>query len=309
MENLYVAALLAAPGAAMLAACAPEKPPEPLRTVRTAEVRYDKAQETNRYTGTVQSNNRPTPPLPSAARSWRAKSTSVRRCAKATCWRCSTKPITARRGGGAAAAERLAHDAAAGRVGPAAQSLIGHGAVSTHRGRAHAEPGARARRRPRPPRQLRARPQPAAIHGPARIAQRRGHGGTRRSRPGRRRGAAGSRSPTPANPRSSTCRKTSWRRSRRRATRPRSTPRRTRCSRSPARARAQAAATRTYRARLKPVAPRPLPLGATATLVAQRVAGEAAVAPIPAAAITQSKGRPAVWVVRPRGPSLSEPSS
>jgi RND family efflux transporter MFP subunit len=63
-----------------------------------------------------------------------------------------------------------------------------------------------------------------------------------------------------------------------------------------------ASTTRTYRARLKPVAPRPLPLGATATLVAQRVAGEAAVAPVPAAAITQSKGRPAVWVVRHAGP-------
>ena len=63
-----------------------------------------------------------------------------------------------------------------------------------------------------------------------------------------------------------------------------------------------AAQTRTYRARLKPVTPRPLPLGATATLVAQRAAGEAAVAPIPAAAITQSKGRPAVWVVRRAGP-------
>ena len=58
----------------------------------------------------------------------------------------------------------------------------------------------------------------------------------------------------------------------------------------------------TYRARLKPVIPRPLPLGATATLVVQRAAGEAGVAPIPAAAMTQSKGRPAVWVVRRAGP-------
>jgi RND family efflux transporter MFP subunit len=59
-----------------------------------------------------------------------------------------------------------------------------------------------------------------------------------------------------------------------------------------------AAQTRTYRARLKPVAPRPLPLGATATLVAQRPAGDAAVAAIPAGAITQAGGKPAVWVVR-----------
>jgi RND family efflux transporter MFP subunit len=62
-----------------------------------------------------------------------------------------------------------------------------------------------------------------------------------------------------------------------------------------------AATTRTFRARLKPATPRPLPLGATATLVVERPAGESAAAVIPAAAITQSKGKPAVWVVRPEG--------
>jgi RND family efflux transporter MFP subunit len=62
---------------------------------------------------------------------------------------------------------------------------------------------------------------------------------------------------------------------------------------------AQAASTtRTYRARLKPVTPRTLPLGATATLVAQRPAGDAAVAAIPAAALTQNNGQPALWLVR-----------
>jgi RND family efflux transporter MFP subunit len=67
-----------------------------------------------------------------------------------------------------------------------------------------------------------------------------------------------------------------------------------------------AAQTRTFRARLKPVAPRPLPLGATATLVVERPAGERPAAVIPAAAITQDKGQPAVWVVRRTG---SEPSA
>jgi RND family efflux transporter MFP subunit len=62
-----------------------------------------------------------------------------------------------------------------------------------------------------------------------------------------------------------------------------------------------AATTRTFRARLKPATPRPLPLGATATLVVERPAGENAAAPIPAAAITQSQGQPAVWVVRREG--------
>jgi hypothetical protein len=62
-----------------------------------------------------------------------------------------------------------------------------------------------------------------------------------------------------------------------------------------------AAQTRTFRARLKPVTPRPLPLGATATLVVERQVGEAPVAVIPASAITQNKGQPAVWVVRRAG--------
>jgi RND family efflux transporter MFP subunit len=63
-----------------------------------------------------------------------------------------------------------------------------------------------------------------------------------------------------------------------------------------------AATTRTFRARLKPAAPRTLPLGATATLVVERQAGDQPAAAIPAAALTQSKGKPAVWVVRRSGP-------
>lgn len=62
-----------------------------------------------------------------------------------------------------------------------------------------------------------------------------------------------------------------------------------------------AAQTRTFRARLKPVTPRPLPLGATATLVVERQVGEAPAAVIPASAITQDNGLPAVWVVRRAG--------
>jgi RND family efflux transporter MFP subunit len=62
-----------------------------------------------------------------------------------------------------------------------------------------------------------------------------------------------------------------------------------------------AAQTRTFRARLKPASPRPLPLGATATLVVARPAADATAAIIPASAITQSKGQPAVWIVRRAG--------
>ena len=62
-----------------------------------------------------------------------------------------------------------------------------------------------------------------------------------------------------------------------------------------------ASTTRTFRARLKPATPRPLPLGASATLVVERPAAEDGAAAIPAAAITQSKGQPAVWVIRREG--------
>jgi hypothetical protein len=62
-----------------------------------------------------------------------------------------------------------------------------------------------------------------------------------------------------------------------------------------------AAQTRTYRARLKPASARRLPLGATATLIVQQAAPEAQVAAIPATAITQSNGQPALWVVRHAG--------
>ena len=62
-----------------------------------------------------------------------------------------------------------------------------------------------------------------------------------------------------------------------------------------------AATTRTFRARLKPATPRPLPLGASATLVVDRPVADNAAATIPAASITQNKGQPAVWVVRREG--------
>lgn len=57
--------------------------------------------------------------------------------------------------------------------------------------------------------------------------------------------------------------------------------------------------TRTYRARLKPTQARSLPLGATATLTTDRTVSATPVASLPASAITQSGGQPALWVVRP----------
>lgn len=69
-----------------------------------------------------------------------------------------------------------------------------------------------------------------------------------------------------------------------------------------------AAQTRTYQARLKPASARHLPLGATATLVAERATAGPPVAVVPASAITQSGGKPAVWVVRTKadGPAAVE---
>ena len=65
-----------------------------------------------------------------------------------------------------------------------------------------------------------------------------------------------------------------------------------------------ATTTRTFRARLKPATPRTMPLGATATLLVERPAGESPAAAIPATALTQDKGKPAVWVVRRSGSEL-----
>ena len=62
-----------------------------------------------------------------------------------------------------------------------------------------------------------------------------------------------------------------------------------------------AAQSRTFRARMKLVKERPRPLGATATLVADRVMTGTPVAAVPASAITQINGQPAVWVVRRAG--------
>ncbi|MDB5982625.1 MAG: family efflux transporter subunit [Pseudomonas sp.] len=59
------------------------------------------------------------------------------------------------------------------------------------------------------------------------------------------------------------------------------------------------AQTRTYRARLKPL--KALPLGATATVVAERVMTNISVAAVPATALTQTGGQPALWVVTPVG--------
>ena len=62
-----------------------------------------------------------------------------------------------------------------------------------------------------------------------------------------------------------------------------------------------ASTTRTFRARLKPATPRALPLGASARVVVERPSADGDAAAIPASAITQNQGKPAVWVMRREG--------
>jgi hypothetical protein len=63
--------------------------------------------------------------------------------------------------------------------------------------------------------------------------------------------------------------------------------------------------SRTYRARLRPTKPVNLPLGASATLMARAILNASNVASLPAAALTQRAGTPAVWVVRPEAGGAS----
>jgi RND family efflux transporter MFP subunit len=62
-----------------------------------------------------------------------------------------------------------------------------------------------------------------------------------------------------------------------------------------------ASTTRTFRARLKPAIPRALPLGASARLIVERPAGDTPAAAVPASALTQKNGQPAVWLVHRAG--------
>ena len=303
-----VAALLAAPVVLLAAACSSEKPPEPLRTVRTAEVRYDKAQETNRYTGTVQSRHE-------VDQAFRVGGKIMARKVDVG--------QTVREGDVLAVLDetdyRLAEEAARQQLNASLatqrqaesdrkrnQELIGDGAVSTSEdehtqsraqvARAAAEADARKLELARNRLQytvLRASRSGVvtAIRAEAGQVVAEGQPVMSIANPGEPEVVVDVPEDQLAAFKSA-----------RYLASLNAAPGETFEVALRELAPQAASTTRTYRARLKPVTPRPLPLGATATLVAQRVAGEAAVAPVPAAAITQSKGRPAVWVVRRAGP-------
>jgi RND family efflux transporter MFP subunit len=294
--------------AALLSACSAEKPPpEALRTVRTAEIRYDKAQETNRYTGTVQSRHE-------VDQAFRVGGKIMARKVDVG--------QTVREGDVLAVLDdidyRLAEDAARQQVVAATttarqaesdrrrnQDLIANGAVSASDDE-HT--------------QSRARTAQAAAEAAARqlelASNRLQYTVLRASRSGvvtavrAEAGqvvAEGQPVVSIANPDEPEVvvdvpedQVATFKAARYHATLT-ATPDQTFEVALRELAPQAASTTRTYRARLKPVAPRPLPLGATATLVAQRPAGDAAVASIPASAITQANGTPALWVVRREG--------
>ncbi len=122
MKTSLAAAFITVPIAAMLCACTPNKPTaEALRSVRTVEVRYDQAQETNRYVGTVQSRHEVDQAFRVGGKIARAQGrrrpggARGRRAGGARRHR-----LPARRGGSAPAADRRHGAGASGRIRPQA---------------------------------------------------------------------------------------------------------------------------------------------------------------------------------------------
>jgi RND family efflux transporter MFP subunit len=296
--------LLSCALAALLCACSDEKPPEPLRTVRTAEIRYDKAQETNRYTGTVQSRHE-------VDQAFRVGGKIVARKVDVG--------QTVREGDVLAVLDdtdyRLVEEAARQQLNASLttlrqaesdrkrnQELIGDGAVSTaedeHTRSAADKAKAAAEAAARQLELARNRLQYTALR-----ASRSGVVTAVRAEAGQV-VAEGQPVISIANPGEPEVvvdvpedQVATFKAARYQASL-NASPEQTFDVALRELSPQAASTTRTFRARLKPVAPRPLPLGATATLIAQRSAGEAAVAAIPAAAITQADGKPALWVVR-----------
>ena len=308
LKPARAAALLVAPVALVLAACTPDKPPEALRSVRTAEVRYDRAQETNRYTGTVQARHE-------VDHAFRVGGKIMARKVDVG--------QTVREGDVLAVLDetdyRLAEEAARQQLNASLatlrqaesdrkrnQELIGDGAVSTSEdehtqsraqvARAAAEADARKLELARNRLQytvLRASRSGVvtAVRAEAGQVVAEGQPVVSIANPGEPEVVVDVPEDQVA----------TFKTARYQASLNAAPDQKFEVALRELAPQA-ASTTRTYRARLKPVTPRTLPLGATATLVAERPAGQAAVAPIPAAAITQSKGRPAVWVVRRAGP-------
>ena len=296
--------------AALLSACSPPPPAEPLRTVRTAEIRYDKAQETNRYTGTVQARHEVDQAFRVGGKILARKvdvgqtvrEGDVLAMLDETDYRLAEEAARQQH----LAAETQARQAQSDRRRN--QELIGDGAVSSSEDE-HTQSGA-----------IRAQAAAEAAARQLELARNRlKYTVLRASRSGvvtavrAESGqvvAEGQPVVAIANPGEPEVivdvpedQLAAFKTARYSASLT-SAPDATFDVALRELAPQAAAQTRTYRARLKPVTPRHLPLGATATLVAQRAGAEQAVAAIPAAAITQANGKPALWVLRRDG---SEP--
>ena len=148
---------------------------EALRAVRTVELRYDKAQETNRYFGTVQARHEVDQAFRVGGKVVRAQGRRRPEGARrATCSRCSTTPTTGSPSEAAhqqlVAARRAG---AAGRVGSAAPGGAEERRLGQRVRRRESAEQARRRRAP-PPRPRRSKLELARnrleVHGAARIA-------------------------------------------------------------------------------------------------------------------------------------------
>ena len=96
MKTSLTAALLAVPVAALLSACSEKPAAERPRAVRTAEVRYDKSQENNRYVGTVQSRHEVNEAFRVGGKIVQRKVDVGQKVREGDVLACSMTPITAR---------------------------------------------------------------------------------------------------------------------------------------------------------------------------------------------------------------------
>ena len=309
MKNSLAVALLAMPIAvAMLSACKPDKPPpEALRSVRTAEIRYDRAQETNRYTGTVQARHEVDQAFRVGGKIMARKvdvGQSVREgdvlaVLDDTDYRLAEEAARQQLIAAKTAAQQAELDRRRN------QELVGDGAVSTAedeqtrtvavRTKAAAEAAARESELAR--NRLKYTVLRASRSGVVTAVKAESGQVVAEGQPVMSIANPGEPEVVVDVPEDQVA---TFKTARYQASL-NATPDETFAVALRELAPQAAAQTRTYRARLKPVTPRPLPLGATATLVAERNSGEQSVAAIPASAITQSKGQPAVWVVRRAG--------
>ncbi|HSD42824.1 MAG TPA: efflux RND transporter periplasmic adaptor subunit [Burkholderiales bacterium] len=307
MNTPLTTAFLSVAIAALLSACSPPPPAEPLRTVRTAEIRYDKAQETHRYTGTVQARHEVDQAFRVGGKIL-ARKVDVGHTVREGDVLAMLDETDYRLAEEAARQQHLALETQARQAQSDRrrnQELIGDGAVSssedehTQSGaiRAQAAAEAAARQLELARNRLKYTVLRASRSGVVTAVRAESGQVVAEGQPVVAIANPGEPEIVVDVPEDQLAAFKTARYSASLTSAPDATFEVALRELGP-----QAAAqTRTYRARLKPATPRPLPLGATATLVARHAAAEEPVAAIPASAITQANGQPALWVVRRDG--------